>query len=94
MSAFASRPLPSLLQAQATQISERLAVSSPEELCALALSDFMSENFITHPEWWQQLHDTPPTPNEDYGCFADICWRVFHGCNRLICVKRAIRCAN
>ncbi|MEG2952363.1 MAG: bifunctional [glutamate--ammonia ligase]-adenylyl-L-tyrosine phosphorylase/[glutamate--ammonia-ligase] adenylyltransferase [Hafnia sp.] len=64
MSAFASRPLPSLLQAQATQISERLAVSSPEELCALALSDFMSENFITHPEWWQQLHDTPPTSNE------------------------------
>lgn len=64
MSESASRVLPPLLEAQAAQISERLVISSFEDRSALALSDFMSENFIAHPEWWQQLHDTPPQPDE------------------------------
>lgn len=64
MSESASRVLPLLLEAQAAQISERLVISSFEDRSALALSDFMSENFIAHPEWWQQLHDTPPQPDE------------------------------
>lgn len=64
MSESASRVLPPLLEAQAEQISERLVISSFEDRSALALSDFMSENFIAHPEWWQQLHDTPPQPDE------------------------------
>lgn len=61
MSESASRVLPPLLDAQAAQISERLVISSFEDRSALALSDFMSENIIAHPEWWQQLHDTPPS---------------------------------
>ncbi len=64
MSESASRVLPPLLEAQAAQISERLVISSFEDRSALALSDFMSENFIAHTEWWQQLHDTPPQPDE------------------------------
>ncbi|NLS54261.1 bifunctional [glutamate--ammonia ligase]-adenylyl-L-tyrosine phosphorylase/[glutamate--ammonia-ligase] adenylyltransferase [Hafnia alvei] len=71
-------------------MSERLVISSFEDRSALALSDFMSENFIAHPEWWQQLHDTPPQPDEweNYAHWLD---EQLIGADDEACLMRVLR---
>lgn len=61
-------PLPALLQQQAEKAAERLdrsfASLSLQQQAVLAFSDFVTESLLQHPEWWQQLTDQPPQPEE------------------------------
>ncbi|QGY30612.1 bifunctional [glutamate--ammonia ligase]-adenylyl-L-tyrosine phosphorylase/[glutamate--ammonia-ligase] adenylyltransferase [Pantoea cypripedii] len=61
-------PLSALMQAQLTSAAEKLNVSpdvlTPEQAGALAFSDFIVDNLQQHPEWWQQLQQHPPEPDE------------------------------
>ncbi|MDE1190177.1 MAG: bifunctional [glutamate--ammonia ligase]-adenylyl-L-tyrosine phosphorylase/[glutamate--ammonia-ligase] adenylyltransferase [Pantoea sp.] len=61
-------PLSALMQAQLTSAAEKLNVSpdalTPEQAGALAFSDFIVDNLQQHPEWWQQLQQQPPEPDE------------------------------
>ncbi|MEY4474619.1 MAG: hypothetical protein RL248_386 [Pseudomonadota bacterium] len=63
-------PLPSELQIQAQNIQQRfnaLPVSlniRNEDIAVLALSDFVSDMLLIHPEWLEELHQYPPQPQE------------------------------
>ncbi len=64
-------PLSPLLQTQAEraeatlreQCSEVLNISA-EDQCVLSLSDFICENLRTYPEWWRDIHQSPPESEE------------------------------
>lgn len=56
-----------LLEAQRikrqSELAERLEQAvqfSPQDGQALALSDFVSDGLLQHPEWWDELHQNPP----------------------------------
>ncbi len=61
-------PLPALMQAQLAIVAERLNMSpsafTAEQAGALTFSDFIVDNLQQHPEWWQQLQQQPPAPDE------------------------------
>ncbi|MBK0124608.1 bifunctional [glutamate--ammonia ligase]-adenylyl-L-tyrosine phosphorylase/[glutamate--ammonia-ligase] adenylyltransferase [Pantoea sp. S61] len=61
-------PLPALMQAQLANVAERLNMPSSaftaEQAGALTFSDFIVDNLQQHPEWWQQLQQQPPAPDE------------------------------
>lgn len=61
-------PLSTLMQTQLNSAAEKLQVSpdalTPEQAGALAFSDFIVDNLQQHPEWWQQLQQQPPQPDE------------------------------
>ncbi len=61
-------PLPALMQAQLAIVAERLnmppSAFTAEQAGALTFSDFIVDNLQQHPEWWQQLQQQPPLPDE------------------------------
>ncbi|WP_114192280.1 bifunctional [glutamate--ammonia ligase]-adenylyl-L-tyrosine phosphorylase/[glutamate--ammonia-ligase] adenylyltransferase [Edaphovirga cremea] len=64
-------PLTPELDAQAETVLQRLtpslsgsSVPDGYDRAALALSDFVSDSLVAHPEWWQALHQQPPEPQE------------------------------
>ncbi|MDR0805249.1 MAG: bifunctional [glutamate--ammonia ligase]-adenylyl-L-tyrosine phosphorylase/[glutamate--ammonia-ligase] adenylyltransferase [Enterobacteriaceae bacterium] len=64
-------PLSPLLDSQRlkrqSELEERLSqpvVFSAQDGVALALSDFVSEGLVQHPQWWQTLHQQPPVADE------------------------------
>ncbi len=61
-------PLPALMQAQLAIVAERLNIPpsafTAEQAGALTFSDFIVDNLQQHPEWWQQLQQQPPAPDE------------------------------
>ncbi|MFT4269837.1 MAG: bifunctional [glutamate--ammonia ligase]-adenylyl-L-tyrosine phosphorylase/[glutamate--ammonia-ligase] adenylyltransferase [Pantoea sp.] len=61
-------PLSALMQAQLNSAADKLGLSpdalTPEQAGALAFSDFIVDNLQQHPEWWQQLQQQPPQPEE------------------------------
>ncbi len=60
-------PLPQELTHQAEGTLARLPAgiaASPALEAVAALSDFISETFIAHPDWLQELLDQPPAPDE------------------------------
>ncbi|QDY43063.1 bifunctional [glutamate--ammonia ligase]-adenylyl-L-tyrosine phosphorylase/[glutamate--ammonia-ligase] adenylyltransferase [Candidatus Pantoea soli] len=61
-------PLPALMQAQLASVAERLALPlsaiTPEQAGALTFSDFIVDNLQQYPQWWQQLQQQPPQPEE------------------------------
>ncbi|MDI6935304.1 bifunctional [glutamate--ammonia ligase]-adenylyl-L-tyrosine phosphorylase/[glutamate--ammonia-ligase] adenylyltransferase [Serratia sp. Se-PFBMAAmG] len=61
-------PLPALMQAQLAILAERLnmppSAFTAEQAGALTFSDFIVDNLQQHPEWWQQLQQQPPLPDE------------------------------
>lgn len=69
-------PLTPLLEAQADKLHLRFKQSQAQQqlnplpsltddaLRILASSDFISENFITHPQWWQAIAAHPPQVDE------------------------------
>jgi len=69
-------PLTPLLAAQAEKLQLRFKQSLDQQqlsdipqldenaLRVLASSDFISENFITRPQWWQEISAVPPTVDE------------------------------
>lgn len=69
-------PLTPLLAAQAAKLQLRFKQSLDQQqltdvpeldenaLRVLASSDFISENFITRPQWWQEIAAVPPTVDE------------------------------
>ncbi len=69
-------PLTPLLEAQAEKLHLRFKQSieqqqltdlpalSDDALRVLSSSDFISENFISHPQWWQQIAAEPPGVDE------------------------------
>ena len=61
-------PLPALMQAQLAIVAERLNIPpsafTAEQAGALTFSDFIVDNLQQHPEWWQQLQQQPPQPDE------------------------------
>ncbi|MEG3133357.1 bifunctional [glutamate--ammonia ligase]-adenylyl-L-tyrosine phosphorylase/[glutamate--ammonia-ligase] adenylyltransferase [Rouxiella sp. T17] len=69
-------PLTPLLEAQADKLHLRFKQSQEQQqlndlppltddaLRILASSDFISENFITHPQWWQAISAHPPQVDE------------------------------
>ncbi|ADU70685.1 bifunctional [glutamate--ammonia ligase]-adenylyl-L-tyrosine phosphorylase/[glutamate--ammonia-ligase] adenylyltransferase [Pantoea sp. At-9b] len=61
-------PLSALMQAQLNSAAEKLQVSpdalTPEQAGAIAFSDFIVDNLQQHPEWWQQLQQQAPQPDE------------------------------
>ncbi|MFI0488225.1 MAG: bifunctional [glutamate--ammonia ligase]-adenylyl-L-tyrosine phosphorylase/[glutamate--ammonia-ligase] adenylyltransferase [Yersinia sp. (in: enterobacteria)] len=63
-------PLPSELQIQAQNTQQRfnaLPVSlnmRNEDIAVLALSDFVSDMLLIHPEWLEELHQYSPQPQE------------------------------
>lgn len=63
-----SQPLPPLMQEQAAKSGERLQLSlndlSMQQQAVLAFSDFISENLAQYPDWWQQLQQSAPQPDE------------------------------
>ncbi|MCU5771691.1 bifunctional [glutamate--ammonia ligase]-adenylyl-L-tyrosine phosphorylase/[glutamate--ammonia-ligase] adenylyltransferase [Erwiniaceae bacterium BAC15a-03b] len=63
-----SQPLPTLMLEPAANACERLALplsqASAQQQAVLAFSDFVSENMAQHPEWWQQLQQATPEPDE------------------------------
>ncbi|UQY43628.1 bifunctional [glutamate--ammonia ligase]-adenylyl-L-tyrosine phosphorylase/[glutamate--ammonia-ligase] adenylyltransferase [Mixta hanseatica] len=67
-------PLPELLQQQAEKTAERLdctlASLSLQQQALLAFSDFVADSLQQHPEWWQQLTEQTPQPDE-WQCYAD-----------------------
>lgn len=56
--------LPALLQQQAEKQAAGLAGVQADDMGALALSDFMCDAFVQHPDWWQQVHELPPVAGE------------------------------
>lgn len=65
--------LPPLLSGQAALAAEALGIPlqalNQEQQAVLAFSDFIRENMLRYPTWWQQLQQQPPQPDEwrDYG---------------------------
>ncbi len=61
-------PLPALMQAQLSNVAERLnlptSAFTPEQAGALTFSDFILDNLQQHPEWWQQLQQQAPAADE------------------------------
>lgn len=63
-------PLPLELQIQAKNVQQRFhELSTPlslgdEDIAVLALSDFVSDMLLIHPEWLAELHQQPPQPQE------------------------------
>ena len=61
-------PLPALMQAQLAIVAERLNMSpsafTAEQAGALTFSDFIVDNLQQHPEWWQQLQQQTPAPDD------------------------------
>lgn len=69
-------PLTPLLEAQAEKLHLRFKQSIEQQqlndvpaldegaLKVLASSDFISENFIVHPQWWQEISACPPHVDE------------------------------
>ena len=63
-------PLSSELQIQALNIQQRFneLPTSPElrdeDIAVLALSDFVSDMLLIHPEWLEALHQQPAQPQE------------------------------
>jgi len=61
-------PLPALMQAHLASVAERLnlplSTITPQQAGALAFSDFIVDNLQQHPQWWQQLQQQPPQPEE------------------------------
>ncbi|MFA9208961.1 MAG: bifunctional [glutamate--ammonia ligase]-adenylyl-L-tyrosine phosphorylase/[glutamate--ammonia-ligase] adenylyltransferase, partial [Yersinia sp. (in: enterobacteria)] len=63
-------PLSSELQLQAQNIQQRFyELPAPpdlheEDIPVLALSDFVSDMLLIHPEWLEELHQQPPQPQE------------------------------
>ncbi|MDR7344757.1 glutamate-ammonia-ligase adenylyltransferase [Pantoea alhagi] len=61
-------PLPEQLQQQAEKTAERLQCSlaslSLQQQAMLAFSDFVADSLQQHPEWWQQLTQQAPQPDE------------------------------
>ncbi|MGD8107835.1 bifunctional [glutamate--ammonia ligase]-adenylyl-L-tyrosine phosphorylase/[glutamate--ammonia-ligase] adenylyltransferase [Pantoea sp. FN0302] len=61
-------PLPELLQQQAEKTAERLerplTSLTLQQQAVLAFSDFIVDSLQQHPEWWQQLTQQPPQPDE------------------------------
>ncbi|MDA5544015.1 bifunctional [glutamate--ammonia ligase]-adenylyl-L-tyrosine phosphorylase/[glutamate--ammonia-ligase] adenylyltransferase [Yersinia rochesterensis] len=63
-------PLPSELQIQAQNIQQRFnELPAPpslreEDIAVLALSDFVSDMLLIHPDWLDELHQQPPQPQE------------------------------
>lgn len=50
-----------------TELEDRLAQPvqfSLQDGIALALSDFVSDGLLQHPQWWEELHQQPPTADE------------------------------
>ncbi|MFD1803944.1 bifunctional [glutamate--ammonia ligase]-adenylyl-L-tyrosine phosphorylase/[glutamate--ammonia-ligase] adenylyltransferase [Mixta tenebrionis] len=60
--------LPALLQTQAEKAAERLnrplTSLSMQQQGVLAFSDFITDNLLQQPEWWRQLEQDPPQPDE------------------------------
>ncbi|MCW2480636.1 bifunctional [glutamate--ammonia ligase]-adenylyl-L-tyrosine phosphorylase/[glutamate--ammonia-ligase] adenylyltransferase [Candidatus Symbiopectobacterium sp. NZEC135] len=66
-----SSALPPLLAEQTQRVLSRLQESvtlpasiAPEDLAVLASSDFVSEALARYPDWWEELHQQPPLPEE------------------------------
>jgi len=69
-------PLTPLLEAQAEKLHLRFKQSLEQQqltdvpeltegaLRVLASSDFISENFIVHPQWWREIAANPPRVDE------------------------------
>ncbi|QHM72450.1 bifunctional [glutamate--ammonia ligase]-adenylyl-L-tyrosine phosphorylase/[glutamate--ammonia-ligase] adenylyltransferase [Mixta intestinalis] len=61
-------PLPALLQSQAEKAAGRLnrslASLNMQQQAVLAFSDFITDSLLQHPEWWQQLEQEKPQPDE------------------------------
>ncbi|PLR45396.1 bifunctional [glutamate--ammonia ligase]-adenylyl-L-tyrosine phosphorylase/[glutamate--ammonia-ligase] adenylyltransferase [Chimaeribacter arupi] len=60
-------PLPPLLRAQADAQAARLPDShalTAQAGCVLALSEFVSDSLIAHPDWLPALQAAPPQPEE------------------------------
>ncbi|WP_045049118.1 bifunctional [glutamate--ammonia ligase]-adenylyl-L-tyrosine phosphorylase/[glutamate--ammonia-ligase] adenylyltransferase [Rouxiella chamberiensis] len=81
-------PLTPLLEAQADKLHLRFRQSveqqqlndvpalTDEALRILASSDFISENFIVHPQWWQAISAHPPQVDEWQHYSSDIASRL------------------
>ncbi|MDU2732727.1 MAG: bifunctional [glutamate--ammonia ligase]-adenylyl-L-tyrosine phosphorylase/[glutamate--ammonia-ligase] adenylyltransferase, partial [Mixta calida] len=61
-------PLPASLQQQAEKAAQRLerplTSLSIQQQAVLAFSDFVADSLLQHPEWWRQLTELPPQPDE------------------------------
>ncbi|ENA1773425.1 bifunctional [glutamate--ammonia ligase]-adenylyl-L-tyrosine phosphorylase/[glutamate--ammonia-ligase] adenylyltransferase [Yersinia ruckeri] len=69
-------PLSSELQLQVQSIKLRFQelpvcpVLTDEDVSVLALSDFVSDMLLIHPEWLEELHQQPPRADE-WQCYSD-----------------------
>ena len=61
-------PLPASLQQQAEKAAQRLerplTSLSIQQQAVLAFSDFVADSLLQHLEWWRQLTELPPQPDE------------------------------
>lgn len=66
-----TRPLPPILQQQEQKTAAALpATADDAAISTLAMSDFISDALISHPEWLKELAAQPPRPGE---------WRDYAG---------------
>ncbi|PLV60799.1 bifunctional [glutamate--ammonia ligase]-adenylyl-L-tyrosine phosphorylase/[glutamate--ammonia-ligase] adenylyltransferase [Erwinia sp. B116] len=59
-----SQPLPPALAEQITRLDPLFSSAGAQQQAVLAFSDFISDNLSKRPEWWQQLQQQPPQPDE------------------------------
>ncbi|VFS47490.1 Glutamate-ammonia-ligase adenylyltransferase [Budvicia aquatica] len=48
-------------QTQLASLSDTTIAFSPQDGIALALSDFVSDSLLQHPDWWEELHTNVPS---------------------------------
>ncbi len=56
--------LPSLLTGQIALLDPIFSGASEQQKAVLAFSDFISDNLAKCPDWWQQIQQQPPQPDE------------------------------